>query len=899
MSATSFIQVRLHMKNVGWFSRLLNQQPSFAMFLGMLVAIFLAAACIAVAQNPAAPAAPEAQMSVPTGYSIHESIDLGGRMVGTSGSGAMYDTMVNLHTGPRVLGETFQLHALPGTKKTPLDDMQVFASGFGGDPFSFAKMDFSKGKYYEFSGIFRRDRQYFDYDLLSNPGIPGGYSIPIGPSTAPTGSYAWPQATQSPFMYNTVRRMTDTNLTVLPVSTFTFRFAYVKNIFQGPSLSPSGNSVAGQEILLQEFQRNSADDFTGAVDWKPVQGTKLTFEEQVDHYKGDSYFTMAPQFLNVQEANGTKVSLLDSFQQFVPYGYSTSTGAFSAASNCNATSMGNSSTILYANPNGGLPIVDPACNVISSYSRSQPTREIFPTEILRFQSSSIRNLSMNGNIRYTDANMNLANYYEQFQGLQGANRSIAYGGYANAKREVMAFDYGVVWQATKTVSLEEQVNYNNAHQPGVAGLTSGTTVTVPTTAGQETINNTNLTTCTTINSTTTSPAGCKPTTSGVTGGPAIGGTQAGYFGQMFTTNNFTISWDATPRSTFSLTYRYQDHLISEGQGTAPHNIPVPLNNTTSGEVTIHENGGVFTAALHPSSNWDLNGSAELMYNDNAFTPMGFRQLQHFRVHTIYRAKSWATVSGAFNDLERHNNTSNNQNFPGNTTAYFGPLNHVDHSRVVSLGTELFPNERYGLDLNYSYSDVYMADNTCFQGAAGVMPGGTVAPGAAVQGGTLCGAVSAGHGANNVLFGPVRDFMDAPTQYASAAFMYSPVKQVHSNFGYRITSVNGSRLFTDASDVNGSLVNTYQSPYLNFSWESRPGLIWKADYNFFDYGEGGRSGAQYCNANPALAVGSTSAPVVPCSSVANTAMSPGTPVYGFTAPREFHANNLTLGVHYQF
>ena len=34
MSATSFIQVRLHMKNVGWFSRLLNQQPSFAMFLG-------------------------------------------------------------------------------------------------------------------------------------------------------------------------------------------------------------------------------------------------------------------------------------------------------------------------------------------------------------------------------------------------------------------------------------------------------------------------------------------------------------------------------------------------------------------------------------------------------------------------------------------------------------------------------------------------------------------------------------------------------------------------------------------------------------------------------------------------------------------------------------------------
>ena len=894
------------MKNAGWFSKLFNQQPSPAavqrIAAGSAVAFLLVMAAAAFGQNPAQVApAPESQMSVPAGYSIHESVDLGGRMAEFRGSGAMYDTMVNLHTGPRVLGETFRLHALPGTKNTPLDDMQIFASGFGGDPNSFAKMDFSKSKYYEFSALFRRDRQYFDYDLLGNPGIPSGYSIPIGPSTAPTGSYAWPQIRQSPFMYNTVRRMTDTNLTLLPLSTFSFRFAYVKNIFQGPSLTPGGDAVAGQELLLQEFQRNSTDDFTGGVDWKPVRGTKLTFEEQVDHYKGDSYFTVAPQYLNVLEADGTKVSLLTSYMNSLPYGYS-GAGAFSAAANCNATSLANATTILYANPNGGLPIIDPACNVISSYLRSQPTRVIFPTEIFRLQSASIKNLSMNGNIRYTDANMNLANYYEQFQGLQGANRSIAYTGYANAKREVVAVDYGLVWQLSKTVSLEDQVNYNNAHQPGIAGFISGTTVTVPTTAGQETINSTGLTTCTTTNGTTTpvttSPAGCKPTTSAITGGPAIGGTQAGYFGQMFTTNDVTIRWDATPRSTYTLTYRYQDHLISEGQGTAPHNIPVPLNNTTSGEVTIHQNGGTLTVALRPANNWDLNGSAEVAYADNAFTPMGFRQLQHYRVHTIYRAKSWATISGAFNDLERHNNTSNNLNFPG-TPALPASLEHMDHSRFISFGTELFPNDRYGLDLNYSYSDVYMADNACFQGAASVLPGGGVYPGAAVQGGTLCGPVSAGHGSNNVLSGPTKDFMDAPTQFVSAAFMYSPVKQVHSDLGYRITSVNGSRTFTDVSDVNGALVNTYESPYVKFSWESRPGLTWKAEYNFFDYGEGGRSGAQYCNNNPALAVGATSAPVVLCSSVANTAQSPGTPVFGFTAPRNFHANNVTLGLHYEF
>ena len=162
------------MKKAGWFSRLFNQQPSFAMFLGMLVAMLLAVACIAVAQNPAEPIpTPNSTMSIPQGYSVHQSVDLGGHMAGLSGSGAMYDTLVNLQSGPRVLGETFRVACAcraPGTPRSTI--CTVFASGFGGDPNNFAKLDFSKGKYYEFSGMFRRDRQYFDYDLLGNPGYP-------------------------------------------------------------------------------------------------------------------------------------------------------------------------------------------------------------------------------------------------------------------------------------------------------------------------------------------------------------------------------------------------------------------------------------------------------------------------------------------------------------------------------------------------------------------------------------------------------------------------------------------------------------------------------------------------------------------------------------------------------
>ncbi len=862
------------------------------MFLGMLVAMFLAAACIAVAQSPAAPA-PAAHMSVPNGYSVHESVDVGGRLSNQVGSGAMYDTLVNLESGPRVLGDTFELHALPGTKNAPLDDLRAFASGFGGDPQNVAKLDFSKGKYYEFSAMFRRDRRYFDYDLLGNPNIPSGQSIALSPS----GTFAWPQVNNSPFLYNTVRRMTDTNLTLLPLARVTFRVGYSQSVMEGPSITPSGYQLTGpynpaakppwvsgaNAVLLQEYQRNSADDFMGAVDWKPIQGTKVTFEEQIDHYKGDSYFTMDPQYLNVQEADGTRVAFLATYDTLTPY----------TKSSCNTAALG-ANPMLSAPVSGSTPVINAACSVISSYFRSQPTRVIFPTEILRLQSSSIKNIAMNGDVRYTDANMNLPNYYESFNGLATSNTagylattSDSYQGNGTAKREVMAIDYGIVWQAAKKVSIEDQISYSNVHQPGIAALTSGTAV-VTATATPQTINSTSLTA-------ETAAAGAAP----IEGSPAIGPaspTYSAYFGQMFTTNNLTVSWDATPRSTFSFTYRYQDHLISEGQGTAAHNVPIPVNNTTSGEATIHENGGILTAALRPTKDWDLNGSVEAMYNDNAFTPMGFRQLRHYRVHTIYRPKTWATVSGAFNDLERHNNTNNQQGLTGNTDPYAGPLDHVDHSRVVSFGTELFPNDRYGLDFNYSYSDVYMSDNICYLGNASA-----TLPAASPASGTAC-PNNAATRSGTYDFGVAKDFMDAPTQFATVAFMYSPVKQVHSNLGYRLSSVNGTRFYNDARDVAGSLVSTYQTPYLNFSWESRPGLTWKAEYNYFGYGEGGPSGAQYCSTtNPTPTV-----PVTPvlCSSLGSVVGTGGqtgmtiSPA-GETAPRNFHANNVTLGLHYQF
>ena len=624
-------------------------------------------------------------------------------------------------------------------------------------------------------------------------------------------------------------------------------------------MSP-GYNIGKSDLLLQEYQRNSSDDFFGAMDWKPWALTRISFEEQVDHYKANSYFTIAPNQLIVQEADGTPAALGNYDATSSPYTITSCNTASMGSGYTNATNY----TILSAPQTvGGRPIINPACDVITSYLRSQPTRILYPTESLLFQSSSIKNIAMNGDVRYTISNSHLAHYYENFQGLDTAIRSATFTGNTTAQRRMVSMDFGLTWEATKTITLSDQVDFSNLHQPGNANITPGITQNTPVTAGNETINY-------------AGPllAGANYSVSGnPTGTPLYA-----YFGQKFLTNNATLSWEATPRATFSLTYRYRTHTIIQTSGTGP----------ASNIIGIDENGGIFTAAYRPTSQWNMNGTVEILYADNSFTTVGPRQTKHYRFHTLYRPRPWATVTSAFNDLERHNNTNNTGVAPLD-----GPLGHVDHSRIGTVGLSLAPNDHYGIDVYYAYSDVYTSTNICYlNGASATVPGtaSTTSTGAP----NICPGVFV-RGSTTVLsdWGPTKDFMDAPTQYASVSLNYSPNKKVRTAAGYRISAVSGNQFFADAQQVNGSLQSAYQSPFVNVAWTVHTGLIWRAEYNYYGYGEGGPSGPQFCSTST-----STTAAVVPCTSLAaQTGLTE--PSSGLTAPRNTHANILTLAVHYEF
>jgi len=166
--------------------------------------------------------------------------------------------------------------------------------------------------------------------------------------------------------------MLDLNLTLLPISKVSFRAGYSGNIMQGPT----GSSIHfGTEALLLQNWRNSTDTWTGGVDWKSLTKTRISFDEIIVHYKGDTNWQMAG--LNLQLANGTPVSL--------------------GFDNVTVPRCTGGAAILDGTTTP--PTANSTCNGYLQYSRYEPTRTLWPTEALRFQSSYIKNVQMNGDIR--------------------------------------------------------------------------------------------------------------------------------------------------------------------------------------------------------------------------------------------------------------------------------------------------------------------------------------------------------------------------------------------------------------------------------------------------------------------------------------------------------------------
>ena len=436
------------------------------------------------------------------GYQIHSSIELGGRAVGVSGSGDMYDTLVNLQTGPRFLDETLSMQSLDH-QGFFFDDLYLNSFGWGGDPNNALRLRADKDKWYNLQGSFRRDQYFSGYNLLANPLNP------------PTSNPSIP-ALNSPNQFDTTRRMSDVDLTLFPQSRLSFRLGYSHNNMTGPSFSSVHEGTEG--LLLQPWN-TTMNSYRIGGDWKLAPRTVFSYDQFFDHYKGDTDTQLA-SFAPALLPGGGPVEL----------GLSIDTANKEP---CAGTPAG--SPLI----NAAGTLTNVTCSAYFSYMRNQRIRTSTPTERLGLRSNYFQRLELTASFAYSDAEMSTT-LNEGFNGLltRTSTRAFLGTGSADASRISDVLDLGATAHLTKHLRLIEKFYFWAYRIPQYGNFSE---------VDNDCINTKTCTLLTPLSATA-------PTTT-----PTL--TQSS-FNQSLKRNQTELAWDISKKVGARIGFRYGDRVFN-------------------------------------------------------------------------------------------------------------------------------------------------------------------------------------------------------------------------------------------------------------------------------------------------------------------------------------------------
>src|ERR1700723_97023 len=467
--------------------------------------------------NPPAPPAPPAEPDGVTrgGYQVHQSIDLGYRSTDATGSGDMYDTLVNLQTGPRILDQTLTMQSAEH-QGLLFDNLYLNSVGWGGDPNNYARLRADKNKWYNFQSSFRRDQSFFDYDLLANPLNP--------PTSAPSIPIL-----NSPHSFATTRRMSDFDLTLLPQSTVSFRLGYSHNNMTGPSYS---SIHEGTEASLLQDWNTTMNSYRLGVDFRIAPRTVLSYDQFLDYYKGDTDYRLNPT--NEALLPTTPVS-------------SVSLGLSIDTVNKEPCAVVPPATSLIVN--GTLTNV--ACSAYTSYLRNQRIRTSTPTERISLRSNYFRKLEVLGSFSYSSATSSTP-LDESFAGLIPRTDTLAFTGTGTgaANRISDVADLEATLHLTQHLRLIEKFYFWAYRIPENGNFSE---------VDSDCINPKACTLLTPLSAT-------MPTTT-----PTL---QLSSFNQTWTKNQTELAWDFSKKDGARIGYRYGDrefnHFIDYLPGDVDH-----------------------------------------------------------------------------------------------------------------------------------------------------------------------------------------------------------------------------------------------------------------------------------------------------------------------------------------
>jgi hypothetical protein len=834
-----------------------------------LVTLFLSAG--ARAQDPE-----ESKGINSGGYNIQQIIELGYRSSNINGNMNTYNTFENLGSGLRLFDFDVKMHALDHNGFL-FDNLTFSNFGYGGDPNNVSRLHIEKNKWYDFRLLFRRDKNFWDYNLFANPLNPAALN-PAGSLTTgcyvgpPTGAFpqgapaycsnpAIAQNRSLDSLYLT-RRMQDYDFMLLPTSKVRFRLGYSRNRDQGPgNFSTDGGTISA----FDEAYSYTTNAYRAGVDFRILPRTTISFDEFLSYYKQDNVVldnpTVNPQNFGYILAN--------------PSGVGTPAGTRVDLGNIWSTQT-NAEVLPCATPivAGTTNTATPTCNGFLSYSQVANPRNFMPTERFRFQSNYFQNFEMSGSVGYSTSNNVIPDFLETVNGYTSrtAERGSTTSGPANAKRVSANADWSGVYSITDKLRILDAFRYDNWRIPGMWALdqTNIYGTGFPGLAGlQQSEAVFNTTNCPVASNAVTCPFHSASSAADV-----INGLASTFLGQNLKSNTLELQYDFNRHWSAHVGYLFTNQTISQysdtndtaeiyypggatataandylaargscalvagalpagctlnGDGSVTY-IPPAAAGPTRALTTISENALLLGFVARPTDALRITGDLEFGYNDAAYTRIDARQVQAYKIHANYKPKPWATIDGAVDIHENRDNVFT--------------VDNLEHDRSYSFATILTASPRLSVDFGYNYWNVYTQSLICFAysetSANPAPPPATVTASAFPPGvpvlptGTACPIA----GATSPL-GALSTY-SSTDHFAHAAMIWKPMKRVTAMLGYGGSFQRGNTIFLNPLTPSGTLDFNYQRPYASIAIDIYRGLTYKMAWNYYGFNQAGNT-----------------------------------------------------------
>ncbi|MGB8673149.1 MAG: hypothetical protein WCD27_02255 [Candidatus Acidiferrales bacterium] len=835
------------------------------------IAAALALPRASLAQNPAADTP-----GINSGdYNIQQTIEAGYRGSWINGNKDTYDTFENLGSGLRLFDYSLQMRSLDH-RGIFFDTLTFSNFGYGGDPNDVSRLRIQKDKYYDFRLLFRRDKNFWDYNLFANPLNPASLNPP-GSTT--TGCYATPVGappvvrpvvcsspanaiTNSPHALDLVRRMQDYDLTLMPQSRIQVRLGYSRNRDEGPGFFTTDGGTISDFNQTYSYTTNA---YRAGVDFKILPRTTISYDQFLNYFKQDNVVTDNPA-VNPQN-----------------YGFILANSSGLGTPNGTPVDLGNiwstqtpAEVLPCAAPivAGTVNTANPTCNGYLSYSQVSNPRNFMPTERLRFQSNYFKSFEMSGSLGYSTSNNEIPDFFENVNGYTArtAERGSTTGGPANAKRVSVNANWSGVYAVTEKLRILDEFRYDNWRIPGTWALdeTNIFGTGYPGLAGLQQ----NEAVFNTTNCPLGSNAVTCPQHAAGSAADAISGLASTFLGQNLKSNTLEFDYDFNRRVSAHIGYLYTNRTISQfsdtndaesiyfpgGATATPANdylaargscaavagaLPAGCTLNADGSVTflapatasptrsvltINENALVLGALLRPIAALRITGDLEFGYNDNSYTRIDPRQVQSYKLHANYKPRPWATVDGA---IEIHENRDD-----------ITDVDNLEHDRSYSFATTLIPNPRLSVDFGYNYWNVFSQSLICFAYSTSVTnpapPPATLPVSAFPIGVPMLptGPDCPIAGASSPL-GAFSTY-SSNDHFVHAGVIWKPTRRLTTMLGYGGSFVRGNTIFLNPLTPSGTLDFNYQKPYVSVAIDVYRGLSYKMVWDYFGFNEVGNS-----------------------------------------------------------